>query len=82
MSFWGTKISPEPVKESENFWSLVGKKGVIVSEELKVNSVFPEKGKQALIQFDVNLDELGLPNHNPVENSLWIFVDDLEEIIN
>ena len=34
------------------------------------------------ILFDKNLDSLGLINHNPVKNSLWILKSDVEKISN
>lgn len=66
--------------EGENFWLLVGSTGEIVSENQKIHPAFPEKGVRALVKFDKNLEKLGLPCHNEIPNSLWIFVSDLESI--
>lgn len=77
ISFHGEKVSSEHVPQHENFWILVGRQGVILSETLKEHAAFPDKGKRALVKFDQNLDELGLANHNEVPNSLWVFVSDL-----
>ena len=78
ISFHGEKASSEPVVSGENFWQLVGVTGEVVSDSIKDHPAFPDKGKRAFIRFDKNLDDLGLPNHNDIANSLWIFISDLE----
>jgi hypothetical protein len=78
-TFHGLK---EPVKnESDNFWLLVDSLGEIVSETQKIHPAFPEKGARMLVKFDQNLEDLSLPCHNSIPNSLWIFVSDLELVL-
>lgn len=33
---------------------------------------------KVLVLFEENLDKLGLQNHNPLKNTLWILLSDLE----
>lgn len=63
--------SPSPYKQTpgnENYWILIGQGGDV----LEVSD-----GK-ALVLFNADLDVLGLENHNPQKNSLWISMSDLE----
>jgi len=70
-SFLGTKNPPEKVKDSENYWRLIGARGkVIACDERDEERVW--------VQFDKNLDEMKLENHNPVKNSLRIKKTDLK----
>lgn len=78
VSFHGEAMSPVPVEKEEDFWRLVGSEGEVVSDELKVHPAFPGKGGRVLVRFNIDLGGLGLPSHNSVRNSLWIFVSDLE----
>lgn len=78
-SFLGTIHAPESTVRSEDFWQLVGECGEIASDVLKIHPAFPDKGARVLVRFYINIDDLGLPNHNEINNSLWIFVSDLEE---
>lgn len=80
ISFHGTKIPTEPVGIKENFWKIVDSDGEIISEKLKMHPSFREKGKQALVKFDLNLEDLGLISHNSIPNSIWIFISDLKLI--
>ena len=71
-SFLGTSHPSKVINEDENYWILIGETGKIIEiEETKY-----------LILFDKNLDSLGLINHNPVKNSLWILKSDVEKISN
>ncbi len=74
-SFFGTKTSNEAVEDQYNYWKLIGSLGTI-KEIREKHSFYPEKGEQALVQFD-NLDNLQLVAHNKAPNSLWCFVTDL-----
>ncbi len=80
ISFHGEIKPSEPVAAEEDFWSLVGGEGEVVSEKLKVHPAFSDKGERALVKFDQSLNDLGLENHNEIANSLWVFISDLEII--
>ena len=67
-TFLGTDKAYEEVKESENFWKLIGEKGRVISEEKN----------QALVLFSKNIDNYNLVNHNPQKNSIWINKSDLK----
>jgi len=70
-SFLGTENPLEKVKDSENYWSLIGARGKVIACDERDE-------ERVLVQFDMNLDEMKLENHNPVKNSLWIKKTDLE----
>jgi hypothetical protein len=72
-TFNGLTSTPLDVEENENFWKLIGKKGQVLSMS---PPTFIGRDR-VLIKFDANLDELDLPNHNEVPNTLWIKVSDL-----
>ncbi|MCF8278245.1 MAG: hypothetical protein K9J17_16070 [Flavobacteriales bacterium] len=69
-SFLGTQSSPTSVDENENYWKLVGKTGEVLDSEVGADKV--------LVQFDDNLDDFGLENHNAIKNSLMINKSDLQ----
>ena len=68
-------LNPVEASESENnYWILIGSSGRVVCTD-------PDPGiseDRILVQFDCNLDELGLANHNKLPNALWIKMSDLE----
>jgi hypothetical protein len=72
-SFLGKK-SLDDHDNSNNYWLLIGEKGKIIEVD---NDYFNGK---VLVLFEKNLDELNLPNHNPIINSLWIPVNDLDKL--
>jgi hypothetical protein len=61
-TFLGSIAPEEETDDLGNYWKLVGTAGVIM--EVKEN--------KALVLFDKQLDELGLENHNPIKNTLFI----------
>lgn len=67
-SFLGTLIPGEETDNRENYWQLIGQPGTVIQES----------DQQVLVLFDINLDNAGLENHNPVKNALWIYRSDLE----
>ncbi len=71
-SFLGKKSNNNKLDERENYWILIGKYGEIIETN---NENFKER---VLVLFDDNLDSLNLFNHNPLKNSLWILITDLE----
>lgn len=71
-SFLGTYKPTSKISNDENYWILIGQKGIVIEEN---NENF--KGR-ILVLFDENLDKLNLQNHNPINNSLWIYKTDLE----
>lgn len=78
-TFHGLKHSETQVNTEDDYWKLIGKKGVIISDIKSPHPSFQEKGERVLVAFEDNLSELGLNNHNEHDNSLWIFLSDLED---
>jgi hypothetical protein len=72
-TFNGLISAPPDVDKNENFWKLIGRNGVVLSMSPPTFIA----SDRVLIRFDANLDELDLPNHNEVPNTLWIKVTDL-----
>jgi len=70
-SFLGTLKPEKNIKDYNNYWKLIGEKGKVIDE------IENENGR-ILILFDKNLDEFKVENHNPIKNSLWIKIIDLE----
>lgn len=70
-SFLGTLSSKKKVSDYENFWKLIGEKGIVL-DDVEMN------GGRVLVLFENSLDDLKLVNHNPIKNSLWIKKTDLE----
>lgn len=77
-SFFGTKNSDSKVDDSENYWKLIGESGKIIKIKSSPHPAFLDKGIQVLIQFDEDLNKLGLEAHNEEKNSLWFFQNDIE----
>ena len=61
-----TKTRPE-----DDYWKLIGENGTVIDEIKNDNG-------RILILFDNDLDYFGVANHNPIKNSLWIKIEDLE----
>jgi hypothetical protein len=70
-TFQGTLNPTNKIKDRENYWKLIGEKGIVI-EEADFN---PEK---LLVVFEKNLDDFNIENHNPIKNSLYIDKKDLE----
>lgn len=70
-TFHGTLTSPNKVDEKEDYWVLIGEKGVV----LDYADFNPEK---VLVLFEKNLDDFNVENHNPIKNTLYIDKIDLE----
>ena len=77
LSFNSTENPDIETPSNENYWKLIGKTGVVSGYPEEYN--FHDKSR-LLIVFDVNLDNIGLENHNEIPNSLWILKSDLEFI--
>lgn len=69
-TFLGTREPNKDTWERENYWKLIGASGKVID----VNEI----SEQALVLFERNLDDYQVENHNPVKNSLWIKMTDLE----
>ena len=80
VSFHGKRLAPETIESAENYWKLVRETGIIRSNHKRLHSFYADKGEQVLVAFDCDLDDLKLISHNEHENSLWIFISDLEII--
>ncbi len=71
-TFLGTSTPDENTRSRENYRKLIGEMGKVIDyDELDPNKV--------LVLFDKDLDNFWLENHNPIKNSLWIRISDLEE---
>jgi hypothetical protein len=70
-SFLGTLNPEKRIKENENYWKLIGEKGKVIDEK-------ENDSGRVLILFERNLDEFKVENHNPIKNSLWIKITDLQ----
>jgi len=77
-TFLGKNKPPRNTPNSENFWVLIGLKGVIFSNEKKLHPAYPKRGKRVLVRFDEDILEYGLHCHNELDNCLWLFIDDLD----
>ena len=72
-SFLGTLSPKTKIHLENNYWKLIGENAIVIDEIKNDNG-------RILILFENNLDQFGVANHNPIKNSLWIKVDDLEII--
>jgi len=70
-SFLGTLTPSKNISDDENYWKLIGEKGIVI-DDVEINN------DRVLVLFDNSLDDFNLINHNPVKNSLWIKKTDLE----
>lgn len=70
-TFLGTLTSSNKVEESENYWKLIGEKGKVI-DDTEINN------GRVLVLFNNNLNEFGVENHNPINNSLRIKISDLD----
>ena len=77
-SFHGSMQPPPGTDDSENYWKLIGLSGVVIDTK-PGHPAFPQFGERALVRFEHNLKDYDVHCHNPAENSLWIFVLDLDK---
>ena len=77
-TFNGLPEAPPNVETRENYWALIGKTGKIVDDNQSGEHHSRDGFARVLVEFDDDLDSLGLENHNPLKNSLWIRVTDLK----
>lgn len=73
-SFLGTLTSAKKIFDDENYWKLIGEKGIII-DDVEIND------GRVLVLFENNLDNFNVINHNPIKNSLWIKKTDLEVVM-
>jgi acetylornithine/N-succinyldiaminopimelate aminotransferase len=74
---------PEPdCDPSENYWKLIGSCGTVAQDPTQ-SGLWADFSFEPryLIVFDAEIDRMGLANHNPVPNSLWILETDLVSAI-
>ncbi len=70
-TFHGSLTSPNKVNMRENYWVLIGEKGIVIDfADFNIEKV--------LVLFEKNLDDFNLENHNPIKNTLYIDKLDLE----
>ena len=69
ISFNGESETPEGCEPEENYWALVGNTGTIAKPK--------NSNSRVLVQFDINVNSLGLHCHNEIPNSLLILTNDL-----
>ncbi len=79
LSFNGT-LSPnsDEIDERENYWKLIGEFGTVVDNPAPGKELRKDDNDRMLVDFDPVLDDLGLENHNPQKNTLWIWHGDME----
>lgn len=76
-SFLGLKTSPGGTRDIDDYWKLIGKKGIVLMSEREGGINRHARGERVLVKFLDDVKALGLSCHNDVENSLWMFVVDL-----
>jgi len=76
-SFLGLTTAPVNTGDADNYWKLIGKKGIILMNEREGGMSRHVRGERVLVKFLDEVKALGLNCHNDVENSLWMFVVDL-----
>ncbi len=78
-TFNGSLNTPSDYDDNENYWRLIGFKGVVVksSSEKSLYASFTSE-KRVLIRFEKNILKLGLECHNDIENALWFLEQDVE----
>ena len=76
--FNGLTKPQKRVKKEENFWILIGARGVIVKDpsQKELYASF-SINRRYLVRFDKDVKSLGLVCHNSVKNTLWILATDL-----
>lgn len=79
-SFYGTTKPSEEIDERENYWKLIGQTGTVIENPKKQEKLTKEGKNRVLVKFDTTIDDLGLENHNPIKNTLWIWHGDLKLI--
>jgi len=79
-TFLGTKTTAASTRDSENYWKLVGQRGLVVKVESQSGLPRHERGERALVKFDVDVASLGLRCHNEIPNTLWMFISDLRRV--
>ncbi len=72
-SFLGSQSPKAKTHPEDNYWKLIGENGIVIDEIKNDNG-------RILILFENDIDNFGVANHNPIKNSLWIKVEDLELI--
>ena len=78
LSFNGTTVPSGEISEYENYWKLIGEFGTVVENPASGKEISKDDNDRMLVDFDLILDNLGLENHNPIKNTLWIWHGDLE----
>ncbi|WP_157462671.1 hypothetical protein [Curvibacter gracilis] len=76
-SFLGFTTSPGDTRDIDNYWKLIGKKGLVLMNEKEGGMSRHVRGERVLVKFSDDVKAMGLNFHNDVENSLWMFVVDL-----
>lgn len=71
-TFLGKTFSEEDAGTVDDYWKLIGLKGIVIDTGGKDGRV--------LVDFEIDLDRYHVANHNPIKNTLWILESDLEEI--
>jgi hypothetical protein len=69
-SFSGKLVAPKNKEPWNNYWKLIGQKGIVIDDVIYNDRV--------LVLFETSLDTFKVANHNPIPNSLWIKPTDLE----
>jgi hypothetical protein len=78
-TFLGEKKPTISVRDSDNYWKLLGQRGTVAKNEGQSKMPRHERGARVLVKFDVDVASLGLSCHNEIPNSLWLFISDLRQ---
>ena len=74
ISFNGITDKPveKQIRACDDYWKLIGLKGTVIETGGRDGRV--------LVHFENELDLYQVANHNPIKNSLWMLLSDLEEV--
>ncbi|WP_432728902.1 hypothetical protein [Variovorax sp. W6] len=79
ISFLGKPSAPSGVKVAENYWILIGNSGMAICNGEGVWGL-PGRSRY-LVQFERNVESLGLHCHNEITNALWVEENDIELVL-
>ncbi len=81
VTFDGGSMAPADTIPTENYWRLIGSLGTLVeSDDERAHFTSSGPDARVCVEFDCDVQGLGLEAHNPVKNSLWLRVSDLRSI--
>ena len=76
----GSAVGPSTGDPQENYWQLIGSKGIIVKDPFfcaKYPDEALKKERRVLVEFTKSFAAMGLRPSNDMKNCLWVPVSDL-----